>query len=100
MDATPARDADSGIAHGGQRAFFKASSNSGGSPNERRIFVGAARHGKAARRCPVLHQRCFPSITVTGQSAASKSSSSRALTQMRRVWPSHCPSGWKAGLSA
>ncbi len=46
------------------------------------------------------HHRFFPSSTVTGQSAASKSSSSRALIAIRRVFPSQLPSFWKSGLSA
>ena len=47
-----------------------------------------------------FHHKCLPSTTVTGQSAASKSSSSRALIAMRRVLPSQLPSRWKSGLSA
>jgi hypothetical protein len=43
--------------------------------------------------------RCFPSITTIVGSAASKPSNNRALTPMRRVTPSHLPSGSKAGLS-
>ena len=46
------------------------------------------------------YQRFFPSITATGQSAASKSSSNRALIAIRRVLPSQLPSRWKSGLSA
>ena len=45
------------------------------------------------------YQRFLPSITVTGASAASKSSNNRALTPMRRVVLSQLPSGSKAGLS-
>jgi hypothetical protein len=36
-------------------------------------------------------------MTTIEASAASKSSKRRALTQMRRVLPSHLPSGSKAG---
>ena len=46
-----------------------------------------------------IYQRFLPSITVTGASAATKSSNSRALTPMRRVLPSQLPSGSNAGLS-
>ena len=49
---------------------------------------------------PCRHQKFLPSITVTGQSAASTLSSNRALTAIRRVRPSQLPSRWKSGLSA
>ena len=57
---------------------------------------GRLQHGLwGARR----YQRFLPSITTTGASAATKLSSGRALTPMRRVRLSQLPSGSKAGLS-
>ena len=57
--------------------------------------LGRSAHVLRGRR----YQRFLPSITTTGASAATKSSSKRALTPMRRVRWSQLASGSNAGLS-